>query len=99
MSRLQMTLAAALACGAAPAYAADAAADASASADQRDIVITGQRVEYGVKATSTATKTNTDIKNIPQALTVVSSGQIADQQLRSVADLLNFVPGASYGSG
>jgi len=99
MSRVQLTLAAALACGAAPAYAADVAADASASADQRDIVITGQRVEYGVRQTSTATKTNTDIKNIPQALTVVSSGQIADQQLRSVADLLNFVPGASYGSG
>ena len=99
MSRVQLTLAAALACGSAPAYAADAAADASASADQRDIVITGQRVEYGVRVTSTATKTNTDIKNIPQALTVVSSGQIADQQLRSIADLLNFVPGASYGSG
>ena len=99
MSRVQLTLAAALACGAAPVYAADMAADASATADQRDIVITGQRVEYGVRQTSTATKTNTDIKNIPQALTVVSSGQIADQQLRSVADLLNFVPGASYGSG
>jgi catecholate siderophore receptor len=99
MFRPSLTLAAALACGAAPAYAADMAADVSAGADQRDIVITGQRVEYGVKATSTATKTNTDIKNIPQALTVVSSGQIADQQLRSVADLLNFVPGASYGSG
>ena len=50
-------------------------------------------------STSTATKTNTDIKNIPQALTIVTDGQIADQQLRSVADLLNFVPGASYGSG
>ena len=99
MSRVKLTLAAALACGSAPVYAADAAADASASADQRDIVITGQRVEYGVRVTSTATKTNTDIKNIPQALTVVSSGQIADQQLRSIADLLNFVPGASYGSG
>ena len=99
MQRLQLTLAAAHACGAASAYAADTAAGASASADQRDIVITGQRIEYGVRATSTATKTNTDIKNIPQALTVVSSGQIADQQLRSVADLLNFVPGASYGSG
>ena len=46
------------------------------------------------KSTSTATKTNTDIRNIPQALTVVSEKQIADQQLRSVAELLNFVPGA-----
>jgi catecholate siderophore receptor len=86
-------------CGAAPAFAADAAADGVDGADQREIVVTGQRIEYGVRKTSTATKTATDIRNIPQALTVITSGQIADQQLRSVADLLNFVPGASYGSG
>jgi catecholate siderophore receptor len=92
-------LAAALLCGAAPVSAAEASADAADGADQREIVITGQRLEYGIKATSTATKTSTDIKNIPQALTVVSSGQIADQQLRSVGDLLLFVPGASYNSG
>ena len=41
----------------------------------------------------------TDIKNIPQALSIISSAQIEDQQLRSVGDLLLFVPGASYNSG
>jgi catecholate siderophore receptor len=93
-------LAAALICGASPLYAADTAADASADgADQREIVVTGQRLEYGVRATSTATKTNIPIRNIPQALTTISSGQIADQQLRSISDLMNFVPGASYNSG
>jgi catecholate siderophore receptor len=97
MNRLvTLSVVTALSCGAAPAFAAEAAAD---GADQREIVVTGQRVEYGVRKTSTATKTATDIRNIPQALTVITSGQIADQQLRSVADLLNFVPGASYGSG
>ena len=99
MTRLSLTLAAALACGAAPVHAADAVADTDAGADQREIVVTGQHLEYGVRATSTATKTNTDVKDVPQALSVVTSGQIADQQLRSVAELLNFVPGASYGSG
>ena len=94
------SLAAALLCSAASAHAADVAADAAAEgADQRDIVVTGQRIEYGVKATSTATKTSTDIKNIPQALTTVSAAQIADQQLRSIGDMLLFVPGASYNSG
>ena len=94
-------LAAALLCSAAPVFAADAAAAASAeaAADQPAIVITGDRPEYGIRSTTTATKTNTDVKNIPQALTVISAGQIRDQQLRSIADLLNFVPGASYGSG
>ena len=93
---VKLSFAALILCGAAPAFAADASAD---GVDQREIVVTGQRIEYGVRKTSTATKTATDIRNIPQALTVITSGQIADQQLRSVADLLNFVPGASYGSG
>src|SRR3954469_17049939 len=107
--RFTCPLAAALLWGAAPIVAADvaaeaaadvAAADGGANASGRgDIVVTGQRVQYGVKSTSTATKTNTEIKDIPQALTTVSAGQIADQQLRSIGDLLLFVPGASYNSG
>jgi catecholate siderophore receptor len=97
MNRMyQLPLAAACLCGPAPAFAADT--DAAADAGP-DIVITGERLPYGVKATSTATKTDTEIRNIPQALTIVSSAQIADQQLRSVGDLLLFVPGASYNSG
>lgn len=86
----------------APASAADLGNSDSgaASADSSlPIIVTGNRVEYGVGKTSTATKTNTDVKDIPQALTVVSSGQIEDQQLRSVGDMLLFVPGASYNAG
>ncbi|MGN6848251.1 MAG: TonB-dependent receptor [Sphingomicrobium sp.] len=98
MGRLLLPLAAALACGAAPAYANDIVADPS-SDGAAPIVVTGQQVHYGVKATSTATKTATDVKDIPQALTTVTSEQIADQQLRSVGDLLKYVPGASYGGG
>jgi catecholate siderophore receptor len=108
MNRLHIvTCAAALAAGAssahaseapaAPADSAAAAADAVADADQ--IVVTGQRAQYGVKATSSATKTATDLKDIPQAVSVVTGAQIEDQQLRSVGDLLLFVPGASYNAG
>src|SRR4051794_35811932 len=93
MGRLYaLPIAAAFLCGVAPAFAAEAGAGP-------DIVITGERLPYGVKVTTTATKTNTEIKNIPQALSVISSAQIEDQQLRSVGDLLLFVPGASYNSG
>jgi catecholate siderophore receptor len=84
---------------ASPAIAADANSEASAADQAEIIVVTGQREEYGVKATSTATKTNTDILDIPQSLTVVSESQIEDQQLRSIADLLYFVPGATPGTG
>jgi catecholate siderophore receptor len=79
-----------------PAHAETTGAQLSASAE---IVITGERVKYGVKRTSSATKTATNLRDIPQALSVVSSAQIEDQQLRSVSDLLLFVPGASYNSG
>jgi catecholate siderophore receptor len=101
MDRLLLfPLAAALACGAGPVHAAAAASADAASADGSEpIVITGQQVKYGVRATSTATKTDTDVKDIPQALTTVTSQQIGDQQLRSMGELLNYVPGASYGGG
>ena len=82
------------------AEAATAGADSSASADaEPTIVVTGQRPEYGAKSTTTATKTDTDIRNIPQALTVISEKQIEDQGIRSVAELLTFVPGASPATG
>ena len=85
------------------ATAANAASDASSTGAEAqaeaEIVVTGQREEYGVKSTTTGTKTNTDVRNIPQAMTIVSESQIEDQQLRSVGDLLMFVPGATPGTG
>ncbi len=100
MDRLiSASLATVLAAGAAPGFAAEAAADANAAADQAEIVVVGERGEYGVRSTSTATKTNTDLRDIPQAITVISERQIEDQQLRSIAELLTFVPGAMPGTG
>src|SRR3954469_25981067 len=98
---LACSLVALLTSAASPALAADANADASPAdnGDKAAITVTGQRVKYGARRTSTATKTSTEIKNVPQAMTVITSAQIGDQQLRSVSDLLNFVPGASYNSG
>ena len=71
---------------------------AMAKADDT-IVVDGKRLEYGVRSTTTATKTKTNIRNIPQALSVISEAQIEDQSLRSVGDLLMFVPGATPGTG
>ena len=85
---------------ASPAFAEDGPLDGAQLADASDvIVVTGQRDEYGIRSTSTATKTLTDIKDIPQALTVISERQIEDQALRSLADVLTFVPGATPGTG
>ena len=82
------------------AHAAATEASAVETAElQEPIVVIGQRDEYGVKSTSTATKTDTEIMDIPQALTVISESQVEDQQLRSIADVMYFVPGASTGTG
>jgi len=85
-----------------PAAAKDVgteAADLGLAESQEPIVVEGRRPEYGAKATSTATKTRTEVKDVPQAMSVVSEKQIEDQQLRSVAELLYFVPGATPGTG
>ena len=89
---------------AAVGVAADSAAVAASGADSADdqgpaIVITGQREEYGARSTRSATRTDTDIRNVPQAITVISESQIEDQALRSIADVLTYVPGAMPGTG
>lgn len=87
----------------AAAVTADAAAladaDADADAPQDNIYVTGQREEYGARSTRSATRTDTEIRNVPQALTVISESQIEDQALRSIADVLTYVPGATPGTG
>ena len=69
------------------------------AAQSQTITVTGRRDEYGVAKTVTGTKTETLLRNIPQAISVISEAQIEDQSLRSVADLLMFVPGATPGTG
>jgi catecholate siderophore receptor len=115
MTRTNLIAAALLASASTAALADDAspteaASQASAASESRDvdgvqlaqvepILVTGQRSTYGVRETRTATKTNTRLLDIPQALTVISEKQVEDQALRSVSELLYFVPGATPGTG
>ena len=78
---------------------ATAAAAADAAESQETVIVQGERSTYGVVRTSTATKTDTPVKDIPQAMTVITEAQIEDQVLRSVGELLYFVPGATPGTG
>ena len=84
---------------AAPASAADDAAALAAADAESTIVVTGQRPEYGAQETCSATKTCTEVKDVPQSISVVSEAQIEDQALRSIADVLMYVPGATPGTG
>jgi catecholate siderophore receptor len=83
-----------------PALAADAGDDEVKLAELSDpIVVIGDRGGYEANDTCTATKTCTPLKDVPQSVTVVTSDQINDQALRSMAEVLTLVPGASPGTG
>ena len=85
---------------ASPALAADVESEAVKLAELGDpIVVIGDRGGYDAEATCTATKTCTPLKDVPQSVTVITADQIEDQNLRSISDVMLYVPGASFGSG
>jgi catecholate siderophore receptor len=79
---------------------ADAAAPAEGDAGAAEpIVVTGVRAQYGAGSTSSATRTDTPLRNVPQAVSVVTDRQIDDQGMQSIADVLRYVPGAVISQG
>ena len=83
------------------AMASPALADDSGEASDaaEPIVVTGARDTYRVPETSSATKTSTPILDVPQSISVVTSQQISDQNVRTIADLVHLIPGAAAGQG
>ena len=55
--------------------------------------------EYGIETTSSATKTTTALRDIPQSIAVVSRQQIADQSMTSIGDVVRYLPGISAHQG
>jgi catecholate siderophore receptor len=83
-----------------PAFAADGKDDEVKLAELSDpIVVIGDRGGYEANDTCTATKTCTPLKDVPQSVTVITGDQINDQALRSMAEVMIQVPGASPGTG
>ncbi len=72
-----------------PTLIASTAAAVEAAPEEEPIIIEGERSSYGAAKITSATKTQTDVRNIPQAMTIVTKAQIDDQQLRSVGDIRN----------
>jgi catecholate siderophore receptor len=77
------------------AFAEDAGDDSAGT----EIIVTGQKDGYQTVSTTSGTKTNTPILDVPQAISVVTSEQIHDQNLRSMADIVRLIPGVSAGQG
>ena len=60
-----------------------------------EVVVTGSR-DADIRS---ATKTDTPLARVPQAVSVVGEGQIEAASLHSIADVIRYVPGASFGQG
>ncbi len=90
---------------------ANTGADASADPADSDlllaartldaITVPGYRDPYRTRESFSATKTQTALRDIPQAINVVSAALLNDQGARSLEDALRNVPGvgASHGDG
>jgi len=59
----------------------------------------GKDSGYVVHSSTTATKTNTLIRDVPQQITVISKKQLSDLAPLSVAESVRYVPGVGISSG
>jgi catecholate siderophore receptor len=63
------------------------------------LLVTGERAAYANTRTTSATKTDTALVDIPQSISVVTRDLIDDQSMRTLADLSRYVPGLGFGQG
>ncbi len=63
------------------------------------VEVVAKRPANADAVTSTATKTPTPLRDVPQAVTVISRTLIADQGMQSMADVARYVPGVTMGQG
>ncbi|RVQ65813.1 TonB-dependent siderophore receptor [Croceicoccus ponticola] len=64
-----------------------------------EIVVTGETDGYLAIDSVTATKIDTKLLDTPQTVNVITAEQISDQAMRSMEDVLRYVPGVTIGQG
>jgi catecholate siderophore receptor len=95
---LAATSALALALGAAPAVAQDQPAQIALpeiGVNAAPAVTSG----YATQRTTSATKTDTPLRDVPQSVTVITQQAIRDISAQNLGDVLRYVPGAGYAQG
>lgn len=66
------------------------------------VVVTAEssrRSAYSARRTLTATKTDLPLRDVPQSVTVIGRGLLADLAVQSMADVVRYVPGVTMGQG
>jgi catecholate siderophore receptor len=75
-------------------------ADGSPVYNLRPVEVLGVRNQgYSTVRTSSATKTETPLRDTPQSISVVTRDVIADQSMQSMGDVVRYIPGVSMGLG
>jgi catecholate siderophore receptor len=97
MAQLDRLALAASAAACAFVWAAPALAEEAGEAPA--IIVYGRPDGYDIEQTPTATKTQTPLVDVPQAVTVISREQLDDQGIESLGQALRFVPGVVLGQG
>jgi catecholate siderophore receptor len=54
---------------------------------------------YNAKRSSASTKTDTELRDVPQAISVITQDQIQDQSVQSIAEAIRYVPGVQAAQG
>lgn len=57
------------------------------------------RNSYHAGRSSTATRTDTPLVDVPQSITVVTRAQVQDQSAQNIADVIRYVPGVGMAQG
>ena len=63
------------------------------------IEVVGDKDAYQVLRISSATKTDTPLRDVPQSVTVISQGLIRDQAMQNMGDVVRYVPGVQMAQG
>ncbi len=64
------------------------------------VTVTAERAgTYVAKESTTATKTDTPLRDVPQSITVVTRQLIQDQGMQNMADVVRYVPGMGMAQG
>jgi catecholate siderophore receptor len=62
---------------------------------RNEVVTVTETASYQVTTTSSATRTQTPLINVPQSVSVITSDLVKDQMMMSIGDVVRYVPGAT----
>ncbi len=66
----------------------------------QEVKVVGKpEASYAVKSSTSATKTDTLLRDTPQAITVITKELMRDQNMQSMADVIRYVPGIVTAQG